>query len=77
MFEPVHGSAPDIAGKGISNPVGSLVSGSLMLSHLGHEDEAERLRQAIDKVCGAGVRTRDVGGDADTQAVVEAVIAAL
>ncbi|HSP59872.1 MAG TPA: tartrate dehydrogenase [Ornithinimicrobium sp.] len=77
MFEPVHGSAPDIAGQGVSNPIGAILSAALMLDHLGHPDEAARLREAVDKTTGAGVRTRDIGGRATTDDVVEAVTAAL
>lgn len=77
MFEPVHGSAPDIAGRGISNPVGAIASGALMLDHLGLPGEARRLEQAIEAVTASGIRTRDVGGSAGTAEVTEAVIAAL
>jgi tartrate dehydrogenase/decarboxylase/D-malate dehydrogenase len=74
MFEPVHGSAPDIAGRGLANPIGAIGSGALMLDHLGLPGEAERLRKAIDATTGAGVLTRDVGGTATTDEVVAAVI---
>jgi tartrate dehydrogenase/decarboxylase/D-malate dehydrogenase len=74
MFEPVHGSAPDIAGRGLANPVGAIGSAALMLDHLGLPGEAERLRKAIDATTGAGVLTRDVGGTATTDEVVTAVI---
>jgi tartrate dehydrogenase/decarboxylase/D-malate dehydrogenase len=77
MFEPVHGSAPDIAGRGIANPLGAILSGALMLDHLGRPAEAARLRQAVDAVTGSGVRTRDIGGTASTAQVTAAVIAAL
>ncbi|ANS78124.1 Tartrate dehydrogenase [Serinicoccus hydrothermalis] len=77
MFEPVHGSAPDIAGQGVANPVGTFLSAALMLDHLGHPDEAGRLREAVDKALAADVRTRDIGGGATTRDVVEAVTAAL
>jgi tartrate dehydrogenase/decarboxylase/D-malate dehydrogenase len=74
MFEPVHGSAPDIAGQGLANPIGAIGSAALMLDHLGLPDEAERVRKAIDATTGAGVLTRDVGGTAATDEVVAAVI---
>jgi tartrate dehydrogenase/decarboxylase/D-malate dehydrogenase len=74
MFEPVHGSAPDIAGQGLANPIGAIGSAALMLDHLGLPDEAERLRKAIDATTGDGVLTRDVGGSATTDQVVAAVI---
>jgi tartrate dehydrogenase/decarboxylase/D-malate dehydrogenase len=74
MFEPVHGSAPDIAGQGIANPIGAIGSGALMLEHLGLRDEAARLQKAIDATLGAGLLTRDVGGTASTDDVVAAVV---
>ena len=74
MFEPVHGSAPDIAGQGVSNPIGTILSGALMLDHLGLPDEAARLQKAVDATTGAGVRTRDIGGTATTDEVVDAII---
>jgi tartrate dehydrogenase/decarboxylase/D-malate dehydrogenase len=74
MFEPVHGSAPDIAGQGVANPVGAILSGALMLDHLGLRDEAARLNKAVDATTGAGVLTRDVGGAATTEQVVAAII---
>jgi tartrate dehydrogenase/decarboxylase/D-malate dehydrogenase len=77
LFEPVHGSAPDIAGRGIANPIGMLASVVLMWEHLGHEDLAHALDTAIDEVLAAGVRTPDLGGHAGTDDVVAAVMAAL
>ncbi|WP_109473022.1 tartrate dehydrogenase [Ornithinimicrobium cavernae] len=77
MFEPVHGSAPDIAGQGLANPVGALISAALMLDHLDLPEEADRIRGAVDKVMESGTRTRDVGGTATTDEFVEAVINAL
>jgi tartrate dehydrogenase/decarboxylase/D-malate dehydrogenase len=74
MFEPVHGSAPDIAGQGLANPIGAIGSAALMLDHFGLPDQAERLRKAVDATTGAGVLTRDVGGSATTEQVVAAVI---
>jgi tartrate dehydrogenase/decarboxylase/D-malate dehydrogenase len=75
MFEPVHGSAPDIAGQGIANPLGAIWSASLMLDHLGEADGAKRLMTAVESVCREGVLTRDVGGSASTQEVGDAVAA--
>jgi tartrate dehydrogenase/decarboxylase/D-malate dehydrogenase len=67
MFEPVHGSAPDIAGKGIANPVGQIWSGAMMLAHLGEEDAAQAIERAIEKVLlGARLLPRDMGGNATT-----------
>jgi tartrate dehydrogenase/decarboxylase/D-malate dehydrogenase len=77
MFEPVHGSAPDIAGLGVANPIGQIASGALMLEHLGLADEARRVNDAIAEVTGSGLRTRDIGGSATTEAVATAVIEAL
>ena len=77
MFEPVHGSAPDIAGQGISNPVGTISSGALMLRHFGLDAEADRLEDVIAEVTGAGVKTRDIGGTATTDEVTEAIVASL
>jgi tartrate dehydrogenase/decarboxylase / D-malate dehydrogenase len=74
MFEPVHGSAPDIAGKGICNPVGAIGSAALMLEHFGLDDEAKAVRRAIEATTGHGVRTRDVGGPASTTEVTKAII---
>jgi tartrate dehydrogenase/decarboxylase/D-malate dehydrogenase len=75
LFEPVHGSAPDIAGLGIANPVGAIWSASLMLEHLGERDAASRLMRALEKVCRDGPRTRDIGGAASTSEVGNAVAA--
>lgn len=74
MFEPVHGSAPDIAGKGVANPIGAIESAALMLDHLGVTGAAERIRRAVDATTAAGTLPRDLGGLADTQAVTDAVI---
>ncbi len=76
MFEPIHGSAFDIAGKGIANPVASFWSAAMMLEHLG-EAAAARLMAAIEKVCASGLATPDLGGTAHTAAVTAAVCAAL
>jgi tartrate dehydrogenase/decarboxylase / D-malate dehydrogenase len=73
MFEPVHGSAPDIAGQGIANPLGAIWSASLMLDHLGEVDAAKRVLEAIEAVCREGILTRDVGGSASTSDVGDAV----
>jgi tartrate dehydrogenase/decarboxylase / D-malate dehydrogenase len=73
VFEPVHGSAPDIAGQGVANPVGAIWSTSLMLEHLGEGEAAARLMAALETVCRDGPRTRDIGGTATTSEVGEAV----
>ena len=77
MFEPIHGSAPDIAGQGIANPIGQVWSGAMMLEHLGHPEAAAGVVGAIEDVIAAGVRTRDLGGSADTAQATEALLAAL
>jgi len=75
IFEAVHGSAPDIAGKGIANPVALLLAAGLMLDHVGRADAARRLRSAIDVVLNQDkVRTGDLGGTASTQDFSNAVI---
>lgn len=74
MFEPVHGSAPDIAGKGIANPVGQIWSGAMMLRHLGESKAADAVEEAIADVLARGnVRTPDVGGTASTKALGAAI----
>jgi tartrate dehydrogenase/decarboxylase/D-malate dehydrogenase len=75
IFEPVHGSAPDIAGRGIANPIGAIWSAALMLGELGEADASARLMRALEDVCRDGPRTRDVGGSATTAEVGEAVAA--
>ncbi len=78
MFEPVHGSAPDIAGRGRANPIASVWSGAMMLRHLGDEEGARRIERAIDAVCEGGeVLTGDLGGNASTSEVGDALVAAL
>ncbi|MFF0014340.1 tartrate dehydrogenase [Streptomyces sp. NPDC005374] len=77
MFEPVHGSAPDIAGQGLANPIGAVGSAALMLEHFGLPDQAARLNKAIEATTGAGILTRDVGGTATTEDVTKALIDAL
>src|SRR5262249_14727949 len=69
MFEPVHGSAPDIAGKGIANPVGQISSAAMMLDHLGETAAARQIKRAIESVIGSpeAPRTPDLGGNAGTQ----------
>lgn len=77
MFEPIHGSAPDIAGQGIANPTGQLWSASLMLDHLGEPAAAAGLMSAIDEVMAAGIRTVDLGGSAGTEDFTAAVLRAV
>ncbi len=78
MFEPVHGSAPDIAGKGIANPIGQIWAGAMMLDHLGHADAGQAVVGAIERVLKEGRRlTPDLGGSATTEALGKAVVEAL
>jgi tartrate dehydrogenase/decarboxylase/D-malate dehydrogenase len=78
MFEPIHGSAFDITGKGIANPLGSFWTASMMLEHLGEPAAAQRLMRAVEAVTARGdVLTPDLGGTATTAQVTDAVIAAL
>src|SRR5213082_3575414 len=76
MFEPVHGSAPDIAGKGIANPIGQIWSGAMMLRHLAHSEAADAMEAAIAAVLAQGsVRTPDIGGTASTKELGAAIAA--
>jgi 3-isopropylmalate dehydrogenase len=75
LFEPVHGSAPDIAGAGIANPLAMILSAALMLRHgLSLEDEAAALESAVDRALTAGLRTADLGGSATTAEATDAVL---
>jgi homoisocitrate dehydrogenase len=78
MFEPVHGSAPDIAGKGIANPLAAIRAAAMMLDWLGEGDAARRVHRATEAVLDAeATRTPDLGGTATTEEVTAAVIRAL
>lgn len=77
VFEPVHGSAPDIAGKGIANPVGAILSAAMMLDYLNLEPGAARVRQVVNSSLQNGVLTRDLGGTATTTEMTGAIIGAL
>jgi tartrate dehydrogenase/decarboxylase/D-malate dehydrogenase len=78
MFEPIHGSAPDIRGKGIANPIGAIWAGALMLEHLGVHAGHDLIVGAIEKVlAGGGPRTPDLGGTATTRGVTEAILTSL
>jgi tartrate dehydrogenase/decarboxylase / D-malate dehydrogenase len=75
LFEPVHGSAPDIAGRGIANPLGAILSGAMMLRHLGEAEAAARVETAVAEVTARGdIVTADLGGSATTTEVADAVI---
>jgi tartrate dehydrogenase/decarboxylase/D-malate dehydrogenase len=74
MFEPIHGSAPDIAGKGIANPIGAIWAGAMMLDHLGHRDLHDKVLGAIERVVASGkMRTPDLGGKATTKEMADAI----
>jgi tartrate dehydrogenase/decarboxylase/D-malate dehydrogenase len=77
MFEPIHGSAFDITGKGIANPVATFWTAALMLDHLGQDQAAKMVMTAIEQVCAKGILTPDVGGKATTRDVTDAVIGAI
>src|SRR5438445_7395952 len=73
LFEPVHGTAPDIAGRGIVNPIGAILSASMMVRHLGHSEMASAIEGAVESALRAGECTRDLGGSLSTQEVGDAV----
>ena len=77
MFEPIHGSAFDITGKGIANPVAAFWTAAQMLDHLGEAEASDRLMRAVEQVTGAGILTPDVGGTATTKDVTDAVVEAI
>ncbi len=73
MFEPIHGSAPDIAGKGIANPVAAILSGAMMLRHLGEEKAAKLIEDAVSLALSEGAKTRDLGGTLSTRGMGDAI----
>ncbi len=75
VFEPVHGSAPDIAGRGIANPVGAILSAAMLLDHLGEREAGERVRRAVAQTVAEGITTPDLGGRFTTQQVTDAISA--
>jgi isocitrate/isopropylmalate dehydrogenase len=78
VFEPVHGSAPDIAGTGLANPLAMIRSGAMLLRHLDERDAADAVERAVDDVLEHGrVRTADLGGTSTTSEVSDAVVMAL
>ncbi|WP_049987201.1 3-isopropylmalate dehydrogenase [Halobellus rufus] len=74
LFEPVHGTAPDIAGEGVANPSAAILSAAMLLDHLGYSAEATNVRTAVESVLEDGPRTADLGGDAGTEDVTSAVL---
>ena len=78
MFEPVHGSAPDIAGKGVANPIAQILTGGMMLEHLGQPTAAVAIESAVETVLRAEkVRTADLDGEATTAEMTQAIVAVL
>jgi 3-isopropylmalate dehydrogenase len=77
LFEPVHGSAPPLAGKGVANPMAAILTGALMLEGLGHERAARAIERAVRNALAAGVRTQDIGGTTSTSAAAAAVLECL
>lgn len=77
LFEPVHGSAPPLAGKGLANPMAAVLTGALMFEHLGHTAAARDLERAVKEAVAAGARTPDIGGGSTTNEVVAAIAARL
>jgi 3-isopropylmalate dehydrogenase len=74
LFEPVHGTAPDIAGRGLVNPIGAILSASMMARHLGHPDLADAIEGAVRSAIRAGECTRDLGGNLSTGECGDAVV---
>ncbi|QAU12371.1 NAD-dependent isocitrate dehydrogenase [Halorubrum sp. BOL3-1] len=74
LFEPVHGTAPDIAGEGTANPTAAILSAAMLVEYLGHAEEGRRVRDAVEAVLSDGPRTGDLGGDATTDEVTAAVV---
>ncbi|HET7824789.1 MAG TPA: isocitrate/isopropylmalate family dehydrogenase, partial [Anaeromyxobacter sp.] len=75
LYEPIHGSAPDIAGKGIANPVGTILSAAMLLRHsLGLAAEAKLVEDAVDRAIAEGCRTRDLGGSLSTRQMADEVV---
>ena len=75
MFEPVHGSAPDIYGKGIANPIGQIWTAKMMLDHLGETEMGALVLDAIESTLHAGIKTPDIGGKSNITEVTDAIIA--
>jgi len=74
LFEPIHGSAPDIAGEGVANPAGAIWAGAMMLDHAGYPDAGARVLGALEATLASGTKTRDLGGTATTDEVANAVV---
>jgi 3-isopropylmalate dehydrogenase len=77
LFEPVHGSAPPLAGKNVANPVAAVLTGALMIEHLGYPAAARDLERAVTQAVADGARTPDLGGTSTTREVADAIVASL
>jgi tartrate dehydrogenase/decarboxylase/D-malate dehydrogenase len=77
LFEPIHGSAPDIAGEGVANPAGAIWAGAMMLDHAGYPGAGARILAALEETLASGTKTRDLGGTATTDEMAEAVVQGL
>jgi tartrate dehydrogenase/decarboxylase/D-malate dehydrogenase len=77
LFEPIHGSAPDIAGEGVANPAGAIWAGALLLEHIGQADAGQRVLSALEETLATGTKTRDLGGSATTEEVADAILGLL
>jgi tartrate dehydrogenase/decarboxylase / D-malate dehydrogenase len=77
LFEPIHGSAPDIASQGVANPSGAIWAAALMLEHAGHPQTGQKILAALEDTIDSGTRTRDLGGDANTEEMTDAVVGRL
>src|SRR5215208_624250 len=77
LFEPIHGSAPDIAGEGLANPSGAIWAGAMMLDHAGYPDAGARILAALEETLASGTKTRDLGGTATTDEMADAVVKTL
>ncbi|TDF93166.1 tartrate dehydrogenase [Paenibacillus piri] len=77
MFEPVHGSAPDICGKGIANPIGQIWTAKMMLDHLGHQELGQQVLDAMEATIFSGIKTPDIGGKASTQEMTDDICSRL
>jgi isocitrate/isopropylmalate dehydrogenase len=75
LFEPVHGSAPDIAGQGLANPTATILAGCLLLEHLNQREIAQKIRQALQTTLSAGNFTPDLGGNLNTQKFMDKLLA--
>ncbi len=74
LFEPIHGSAPDIAGEGVANPAGAIWAAALLLEHVGYDEAGQRVLSALEETLAAGTKTRDLGGSSTTKEVTDAVL---